>query len=151
MTTVYDVPHDLLVEAVASDLRKTVQIQPPSWAPFVKTGVHREKSPSQADWWHTRLAAVLRKVYLRGPVGTERLAGEFGGARDGGSSPYHPRKGSRSVVRTCLTQLEELGYVKKEDKGGRSITPKGQSYLDGKARQIMIRMAKKRPELAKYL
>ena len=151
MTTVYDVPHDLLVEAVASDLRKAVQTQPPSWAPFVKTGVHREKSPSQSDWWHTRLAAVLRKVYLRGPVGTERLAGEFGGSRDGGSSPYHPRKGSRSVVRTCLTQLEELGYVKKEDKSGRSITPKGQSYLDGKARQIMIRMAKKRPELAKYL
>ena len=151
MTTVYDVPPDRLVEAIASDLQKADEATPPSWAPFVKTGVHREKSPSQADWWHTRLAAVLRKVYLRGPVGTERLAGEFGGARDAGSSPYHPRKGSRSVVRTCLTQLEDLGYVTKESKGGRSVTPKGQSYLDGKAREVMTALAKDRPELVKYL
>lgn len=151
MTTVYDVPPELLVEVVASDLRKVERARPPAWAAFVKTGIHREKSPANADWWHTRLAAVLRKIYVKGPMGTERLAGEFGGARDAGSSPYHPRKGSRSVVRTCLTQLEALGYVQKGGKGGRTITPKGQSYLDGKAREIMTRLAKKRPELAKYL
>ncbi len=151
MTTVYDVPPDLLLQAVASDLRKADQAKPPTWAAFVKTGVHREKSPSDGGWWHTRLAAVLRKVYVKGPVGTERLAGEFGGARDAGSAPYHPRKGSRSVIRTALTQLEDLGYLKKGDKGGRSITPKGQSYLDGKAREILKKLATKRSELKKYL
>lgn len=151
MTTVYDVPPALLVEAVAADLRKEKQAEPPGWAAFAKTGVHREKSPSDPGWWHTRLAAVLRKVYVSGPVGTERLAGEFGGRRDAGSAPYHPRKGSRSVIRRCLTQLEGLGYVQKLEKGGRAISPQGRSYLDGKAREIMKRMAKRRPELAKYV
>lgn len=151
MTTVYDVPPHLLVEAVAADLRKQKGIQPPAWAAFAKTGVHREKSPSDAGWWHVRLAAVLRKVYVKGRVGTERLAGQFGGRRDAGSSPYHPRKGSRSVIRSALTQLESLGYVKKHDKGGRAITPEGQSYLDMKSREILQRLVKERPDLAKYV
>lgn len=151
MTTVYDVPPHLLIEAVAADLRKEKRAEPPPWAAFAKTGVSREKSPSQAGWWHTRMAAVLRKVYVHGPVGTERLASEFGGARDAGSKPYHPRKGSRSVIRACLTQLEGLGYLQKGNKSGRAITAKGQSYLDRKSYEIMKRLGKEMPELTKYL
>lgn len=151
MTTVYDVPPDDLIALVAADLQKSKKAAPPEWAPFVKTGVHREKAPQDPAWWYTRLAAILRKVYLRGPVGTERLAGAFGGRRDLGSAPYHPRKGSRSVVRTCLQQLEDLKYVQTVEGGGRTITAAGQSYLDNKAHEILTRMAKEKPALEKYL
>ncbi len=151
MTTVYDVPPELLIQAVAEDLKKSKKVKPPKWAPFVKTGLHREKSPTEGDWWYTRMAAVLRKVYIRGQVGTERLAAEFGGRRDRGSAPYHPRKGSRSIARECLDQLQKMGYVSKTEKGGRSISPEGHSYLDNKAREILSSLAKEKPELAKYM
>ncbi len=151
MTTVYDVPPDALIESVARDFRKSKKVKPPEWASFVKTGVHREKSPADREWWYTRLAAVLRKVYVLGPIGTERLASEFGGRRDRGSAPYHPRKGSRAVIRECLKQLEGLEYVRKVDGGGRKVTPQGHSYLDNRAHEILKRHSKERPELAKYL
>ncbi len=151
MTTVFDVPPGALIEAVADDLKKSKKAQPPDWAAFAKTGVHREKAPQDRAWWYTRMAAILRKVYLRGPVGAERLAGEFGGRRDRGSAPYHPRKASRNVVRTCLKQLEDLKYVQRVDRGGRIVTPAGRSYLDNKANEILSRLAKEEPALEKYL
>lgn len=151
MTTVYDIPPNHLIEAVAAELKKSKKVKPPEWAPFVKTGVHTEKSPVDRNWWYTRLAAILRKVYVMGPVGTERLAAEFGGRRDRGSAPYHPRKGSRSVIRECLKQLENLEYVQKIDGGGRAITPQGHSYLDNKAHEILKGLAETQPDLTKYL
>lgn len=151
MTTVHDVPPQDIIDAVAADLKKAKEVSPPEWAAFVKAGVHREKAPMETDWWYTRLAAVFRKVYVKGPLGTKRMAAEYGGRRDRGSAPYHPRRGSRSIVRECLNQLENLGYVQKTEKGGRMITAKGHAYLDGKARQIMTRLAKERPDLEKYV
>lgn len=151
MTTVHDVPPQEIIDAVAADLKKAKEATPPEWAAFVKAGVHKEKAPSNTDWWYTRLAAVLRKVYVKGPLGTERVAAEYGGRRDRGSAPYHPRRGSRSVVRECLKQLESLGYVQKTERGGRVVSAKGHAYLDSKAHEVMTRLAKQRPELAKYM
>lgn len=151
MTRVYDVPPGLLVRELAEELKRDGRVKPPEWAPFVKTGVHREKSPAEPDWWYTRLASVLRKVYIRGPVGTERLAAEYGGNRDDGSAPKHPRQGSRSIARECLQQLEHLGYVRAIERRGRVITPKGQALVDRKARDILGRLAAERRELTRYL
>src|SRR6266571_5049029 len=108
MTTAYDVPPTLLIERLKERLQKEGKIKPPEWAPFARTGVHTEKAPVQPDWWYRRVAAVLRKVYMHGPVGTSRLAAEFGGRRDDGSAPYHPRKGSRSIAREAMQQLEAI-------------------------------------------
>jgi small subunit ribosomal protein S19e len=150
MTTVYDVPPTLLIEKVAKFLKDEAKIEPPEWAPFAKTGVHTKNSPVQPDWWFTRSAAVLRKVYILGPMGPSRLSAEFGGRRDDGSAPYHPRKGSRSIIRLCLTQLEQLGLVAKT-KQGRVVSPQGRKLLDNVSFEIMKEMAKTNPELTKYL
>ncbi len=151
MTTPYEVPPDSLIKQLAEDFKKDAAVKPPAWAPYVKTGIHREKSPLEADWWYGRLAAVLRKVYIRGPVGTERLAAEFGGNRDGGSAPKHPRQGSRSIVRECLQQLEKMGYVRTLERKGRIVTPKGQALLDKRSRDILAKLSTERKELQKYL
>ncbi len=151
MTTVFDVPPQDLIHVVAADLKKSKTAKPPEWAGYVKTGVSRESSPVNRDWWFTRLAAIFRKVYVKGPIGTERMAAEFGGRRDRGSAPYHPRKGSRAVIRECLAQLEALEYVKKTNQGGRVVTPKGHAYLDSKAHDVMTRLVKQKPELKKYV
>jgi len=150
MTTAYDVPPTLLIERLAVDLKATGKVAPPAWAAFARTGVHTEKAPQQPDWWYRRLAAVLRKVYTMGPIGGSRLSAEFGGKRDGGSAPYHPRRGSGSVTRECLQQLETLGLIARAETRGRRVTPAGQKLLDNLSRQILIEMAAQNPELTKY-
>jgi len=150
MTTVYDVPPGLLIERLKAQLEKEGKISPPEWSRFARTGVHTEKAPVQPDWWFRRVAAVLRKVYLHGPVGSTRLAAEFGGRRADGSAPAHPRRGSRSVAREAMQQLESLGYLSKAEKKGRTITPAGRKLLDHLAHEILLEMAKSNPELTKY-
>lgn len=150
MTTVYDVPPGLLIEKLKEQLQAEGKIKPPEWAKFSRTGVHTEKAPVQTDWWYRRVASVLRKVYVQGPIGSTHLAAEFGGRRDDGSAPYHPRRGSRSVAREAMQQLESLGYLSKLEKKGRTITPAGRKLLDKLSHDILLEMAKSNPELTKY-
>src|SRR5437867_9921064 len=109
MTTAFDVPALPLLQRIATHLQSEGKVTPPEWAPFARTGVHTEKAPVQRDWWYMRAAAILRKVYILGPIGTSRLSSEFGGARDGGSAQYHTRMGSRNNVGNALPLLEEAG------------------------------------------
>ena len=51
MTTVFDVPADLLIEKVAEEFKNNDKINSPAWSNFVKTGVHKERKPENADWW----------------------------------------------------------------------------------------------------
>jgi len=150
MTTAFDVPALPLLQRLAGHLRTEGKVTEPDWAPFARTGVHTEKAPVQRDWWFLRAAAILRKVYILGPIGTSRLSAEFGGARDDGSAPYHPRKGSRNIVRTALQQLEEAGYVGIREKRGRILTPSGRKLVDGFAHDILIEIAKTNPQMMKY-
>lgn len=148
MVTVYDVPADKLIERVAKELKG--KVEPPAWAIWVKTGRHREKSPERDDWWYVRLASVLRKIYIVGPIGTSRLAAEYGGKADRGSARYHAVKGSRNIIRKCMQQLETLGYVQKT-KEGRVITPAGRSFLDRMAYEVMKELVKENKDLEKYM
>jgi hypothetical protein len=54
MTTFYDVPAGILTPALAEKLASVDQISMPEWGAYVKTGVHREKPPSQENWWQTQ-------------------------------------------------------------------------------------------------
>ncbi|MBN1110252.1 MAG: 30S ribosomal protein S19e [Methanomassiliicoccales archaeon] len=136
MVTVYDVPSEKLIANVAQKLKDSGAVNPPEWAEFAKTGMHTEKAPVQADWWYTRAASVLRKVYVKGPIGTSKLASEYGGFVDRGSKPNKAAKGSRSIIRRSLIQLESAGLVAKNKNNGRIVTPKGQSLLDNAAKEI---------------
>jgi small subunit ribosomal protein S19e len=89
-------------------------------------------------------------VYVYGPIGTERLAAQFGGARDRRAKPYKAAKGSRSIIRHALRQLEDAGLVQADKNRGRVLTPKGQSMMDNLAREVMKDLASKDPELSKY-
>ncbi len=129
MTTVYDVPADVFIEQTASELKSLPEILPTPWAPFVKTGVDRELPPDNPDWWYVRSAAVLRKVYLRGPIGTRRLKSFFGGKKNRGSKAEKSRRGSGSIARKILQQLERAKFVETLPHG-RQITAKGMAFLD---------------------
>ncbi len=150
MATMYDVPADDLIEALADDLEE--RLDEPDWGKFAKSGVDRELPPEQEDFWATRAASLLRKVSDRGPVGVERLSTEYGGAK-GGSNRYQvaPDKrtdGSKNLIRTILQQLEEEDLVETAEGEGRRITPEGQSLLDDTAGEVLEELD--RPELERY-
>lgn len=149
MTTVYDIPADMLIRQVAEELKKNPQIQPPDWAAFAKTGVHKEMPPENDDWWYVRAASVFRRVYIDGPVGTQKMRSIYGGKRNRGSAPGQFRRGSGSIIRKVLQQLEAAGYVSHTSEG-RTVTAAGRSFLDNVAHGLKAEAAGTAPGLAKY-
>jgi small subunit ribosomal protein S19e len=121
-----------VIQVLTIELRKEESIKPPDWSRFVKTGASAERPPIQQDWWFLRSAAVLRRIYLDGPVGTQRLRSYFGGKRRRGHKPAHHRRAGGKIIRLILQQLEKAGYIQKVEKPkrGRVVTPRGQRLID---------------------
>lgn len=132
------VPPQKLIQKLSEKLKKNESIKPPEWSRFIKTGVSSERPPLQEDWWFIRSAAILRRIYIKGPIGTQRLRTTFGGRKRRGHKPAHHAKAGGKIIRTILQQLEKADYIKKVDKPrkGRSVTPKGQRLLDKTAKEI---------------
>ena len=150
MTTVFDVSAKDLIDAVSKKLQNEKMVVPPDWSRFVKTGVSRENPPADLDWWYTRCASILRKIYIKHTIGIEQLRNEYGGKQDRGSKPYSARAGSGSIVRNALQQLEKAGLVTKIKGKGRVLTPKGRSFLDNTSQEVMKSLSDYYPELKKY-
>jgi len=146
-----DVPPSRLLPRLAAELKSQAAVQPPAWAAYVRTGVHTQQAPTQPDWWYLRSASVLRKIYLKGHTGVERLAAEYGGKRDRGSAPYHARSGSRSVTREIVQQLQKSGLLESKKAVGRRISPAGMRLIATTSRAVLKELAEKDPALAKYL
>ncbi len=137
MTTGRDVPPDLLIKELATRLKELPEIQPPEWAKYVKLGVHKELPPENPDWWYVRAASVLRKIYLRGPIGVQRLRLEYGGLRNRGVKPEHFYRGSGNILRKILQQLEKAELISRDQSGkGRIISPMGMKFVDNIAREV---------------
>ncbi|HJJ90673.1 MAG TPA: 30S ribosomal protein S19e [Methanocorpusculum sp.] len=149
MTTVFDVPANVLITKVAEVLKSESEIKAPEWSEYVKTGVHKQMPPEDPDWWYIRSAAVLRRIYVDGPIGVERMRSVYGGLQDRGSKPSHFRKGSGSIARKVMQQLESAGYIEKVT-GGRNVSAKGRKFLDNIAHSLKEDVLKEAPGLAKY-
>lgn len=149
MTTIYDVPAEMLINNVAQKLKNDEKTKPPEWAGFVKTGANKELSPDNADWWYVRCASILRRIYIDGPVGVSRLRSFYGGRHRNGNKPIHHTKGSGSIARDALQQLEKAGFVKHQ-KTGRIISPSGQAFMDNSANEVKSELIKTNPAMAKY-
>jgi len=152
MTTLYDVPADDLIEAVADRLADDGDVEAPDWIEFTTTGVGRELPPEQEDFWTTRTASLLRKIAVDGPVGVGALATEYGSTK-GGSNRYQVRPpsqtdGSRKIIRTALQQLEAADYLQTEGNDGRVVTADGRQLLDEVADEVLEDLD--RPELERY-
>jgi small subunit ribosomal protein S19e len=152
MATMYDVPVEALIDAVAEDFEERDAIEAPAWAEFTKSGAAKELPPEQEDFWERRAGSLLRKVAKDGPVGVERLSTEYGGSKQGSNryvvAPSHRADGSGKVIRTILTQLEEADYVETAAGEGRRITAEGQAFLDDVANEVMEDLD--RPDLERY-
>jgi small subunit ribosomal protein S19e len=149
ITTVYDVPADMLIDGVKEELKNDKNITPPQWATFVKTGSSRDKVPDQNDWWYIRAASIMRKVYVYGPIGVETLRVNYGSKKNRGVKPEKFTKSSGAIIRKIFAQLEKGGYIAKAE-NGRIISSQGMSLLDKKASEIKSKIEVDVPELKKY-
>ena len=77
----------------------------------------------------------MRKLYVKGPVGINRLKTEYGGRQNRGVKPEHHHAGGGKIIRVLLQQLEKAGYVSKSKKG-RAITSAGVKFLDSIAFKV---------------
>ena len=113
MVTVYDVPAEALILKTAQKLKENPNIVPPEWAEFVKTGRHTERAPVQDDWWYTRAASIMRKLYVKGPMGSSKLAAEYGGKPQHRQEVHDAARGRRlpCLQRQRRSRNQPLGAV----------------------------------------
>ena len=151
MTTPHDVPASQFIEHLAKYIKENIeQVQPPAWAAVAKTGSHTEKQPQNPDWWYTRAASVLRKVYVHGPIGIEKLRSDYGGRKGFTVRPNHASKAGGSNIRKILQQLESAGLVQTTRPRGRIMSPKGRKMMQEASQDLQKELVKVNPELKKY-
>jgi small subunit ribosomal protein S19e len=151
LITPYDVPASRLIEKLAKYLRENVdKVAPPAWASVAKTGSHVEKQPQDPDWWYTRCASILRKIYVHGPIGIERLRADYGGAKSYRGTPKHAAKAGGSVIRKILQQLEAAGLIEASKPKGRKVSKEGRKLLQELTESLGKELVKELPELGKY-
>ncbi len=125
---------DLIAKA-ASKLKES-GIKKPEYVDYVKSGAGKERPPSDENFWYIRCASVLRQVYLNGPVGVSRLRSRYGNRKGHVVHRHHHYRGGGSIIKDAFDELEKSGYLKKS-KQGRIITPKGTSFMDKIANEII--------------
>lgn len=146
MVSIYSVNPNQLIEKAAEELKKIEAIKPPVWADFVRTGVSKERPPTQKDWWYIRAAAVLRSIYKLGPIGVNKLRVKYGSKKNRGDKPEQFFPASGNIIRKILQQLEKAELIKKGEIGvhkGRVMAPKGKSLMDKSAVTILKSMPRK--------
>ena len=131
MATLYDINPNILIEKAADELKKIIKA--PEFSKYSKSGAGRERPPIDKDWYYKRAAAVLRSVYLQGPIGTNKLRTKYGNKRNMGVTGERVFKASGKIIRLILQQVEKAGLIKQVENGvdkGRIITSKGKKFLD---------------------
>ncbi|MEM1942474.1 MAG: 30S ribosomal protein S19e [Candidatus Caldarchaeum sp.] len=126
-----------LIQRVASYLKNNQAVKPPLWAMFAKTSVARTEPPRSSDWWFVRAASMLRKLYVKGPLGVSRMRKFYGGRHRVGMMPPRFARGGGAAVRKIMQQLEKAGLVSTVPRKGRMLTPAGVKLLEQAARSLL--------------
>ena len=153
MVNALEAPAEKLILKLARHLKENVvEVTPPDWSLYVKTGRDRESPSIQDDWWYIRAASIMRKLYKASrPLGVERFRVIYGGYKNRGSRPEHYVRAGGAIPRTILKQLENAGLAARVPGKGRILTPKAVSLMDKIAYELLKDMSREAPELKKYL
>ncbi len=145
-----DIPANDLIPRVAEKLKTEYAqaIAPPVWAGFVKTGAHRERPPSERDFWFVRCASLLYNSYKHGIIGVRKMRRKYGGRTQHIVRRSHHKPAGGKIIRLALQQLEKAGLMQLEKQReqkdpskplfkGRIITGKGRNLLDRTAKEVV--------------
>jgi small subunit ribosomal protein S19e len=136
--SIYVVPPEKLIEAIAIKLKDYPEISPPEGSEFWKTAFFKELAPQDFEnFWYIRCASLLRKVKKYGPIGVNKLRKFYGGKNRKGSGLHHSAKGSGKIIRVALQQLENAKLVDNVEKEGRVVSSEGTSFLERTAHDIL--------------
>ncbi|MGA3021038.1 MAG: 30S ribosomal protein S19e [Candidatus Micrarchaeales archaeon] len=135
MANVFEVDSAKLI-GIAAQRLKEKGIEKPAYVDYVKSGPSRERVPEQKDFWYLRCSALLRQVYINGPVGISKLRTRYGTRKEHVVTRHHHMRAGGSIITDALNALEKQGLVKKTAKG-REITQSGKSFLDKIANEIV--------------
>jgi small subunit ribosomal protein S19e len=137
-TLVQEIHAQKFILALASKLKEMAEFKMPEWALFAKTGRAKERPPEDKDWWYIRAASILRAIYLKGPVGVERLRTKYGSRKNRGMKPEKFYKASGKIIRVILQQATKAGLAEHVTgkKTGRRLTKKGKEFLEELATQL---------------
>ncbi len=149
MVSVHDVPSAKLITALAAQMKGVPGVEIPDWARLVKTGSHAERPPTNPEWWFTRAASLMRKLYLHGPVGLGDLERAYGGSKALHYYPKHHRDAGGSSIRKILKQLEQAELVAKTPKG-RILSPKGRGMIDRVSKEVFASLSADNKAIARY-
>ena len=131
MASILDLRPSEAVKKISEALKGTITA--PEWTKFVKTGHGKKNRPENKEWYRTRTASILRKIYVNGPIGTSKLRKAYTHKKNRGHKPERTTIASGKIIRSAIQNLEKAGYVENVEKGvhkGRIVTSKGRSFLD---------------------
>ena len=135
---VYDTNSQEYNLKLAEALRKVPEFKQPEWAGYVKTGPAKQRPVDEPDFWHKRIASILRQIYKRKAVGVSKLRTRYGSRKNNGFAPEHFMKAGGKIIRTILQQADKAGFTEitqsnrstKSRKLGRQLTKKGIDFLE---------------------
>ncbi len=109
----------------------------------------QKKFLKKENWWYTRCASLVRKVYLHGPIGISDLKSYYGGRKRIGYNLDHHKDAGGAIIRNALQQLEASGYVEKRARANRYQT-KACKRVDRLATEIFKDISKLNKDLERY-
>lgn len=133
MVNIKDMESGKYNKLLAVALKSVEEFKAPDWSYFVKTGMNKVRPVIEEDFWYKRAASILRQIYIRGVVGTQRLRTRYGGRKNRGVVTGKFMRGGGKIIRVILQQSEAAGFVEKSTgkKKGRQLTVKGKEFLEG--------------------
>lgn len=138
MNKVYEINPQEFNLKLAEALKKIPEFEKPEWIDFVKSGPAKERPIDDDDFWFKRSASILRQIYKKDVVGTNRLRTKYGSKKNRGMKPSRFNRAGGKIIRTILQQCDAAGFteIQKPIKGvrskkpGRIITEKGKKFLE---------------------
>jgi len=123
---------------LAEAIKKIPEFKQPEWSQYVKTGPAKARPIDEPDFWHKRVASILRQIYKKKVVGVNRLKTRYGSRKNRGMRPEHFMKAGGKIIRTILQQADKAGFTEiiklnKSTKNrtlGRQLTKKGIEFLE---------------------
>jgi len=123
---------------LAEALKKVPEFKQPEWSIFVKTSPSKERPTDDPDFWHKRVASILRQIYKKNIIGVNRLRTRYGSKKKRGMKPEKFKRAGGKIIRTILQQSDAAGFteITKDIKGtrrkkpGRQLTSKGKSFME---------------------
>lgn len=138
MNPVYEMNAQEYNEKLAEALKKIPEFNAPEWVLFVKSGSAKERPIDEEDFWHKRSASILKQIYKKGIVGTQRLRTKYGSKKNRGYAPEKFRRAGGKIIRLILQQSDKAGFTEiaeavkgvRERRPGRKLTEKGKKFME---------------------